>query len=96
MASFAAAKTTAWLDRVASRDLFDLWLLARAGAIDASAAELFRRYGPTNAPPLPTMFSRAPAETAWRLELSAQTRLTVTAEEALAVVRNAWVLATRL
>lgn len=90
MASFAAAKTVAWIDRAASRDLYDLWLLAQAGAIDAVAAQLFRQYGPTNKPPTASMFSRSLDETKWRLDLSGQTRLSITAGEALAAVRDAW------
>jgi predicted nucleotidyltransferase component of viral defense system len=89
-ASFAAWKTAAWIDRAASRDLYDLWSLAGLGAIDADAAALFARYGPTNKPPTERTFSTAPDEATWRRDLSAQTRLTVTAADALAIVRDAW------
>jgi predicted nucleotidyltransferase component of viral defense system len=95
MASFAAAKTVAWTDRAASRDLYDLWLLVQAGAIDHAAAQLFRQYGPTNNPPTASMFSRPLDETKWRLDLSGQTRLSITAGEALAAVREAWDAVTR-
>ncbi|MGO1051148.1 nucleotidyl transferase AbiEii/AbiGii toxin family protein [Crossiella sp. CA198] len=90
LASFAGWKTTAWIDRLASRDLFDLWSLAALGAIDAAATELFARYGPTNRPPIPVMFSRCPEETVWRRELGEQTRLQITAAEALTTVAKAW------
>ena len=89
-AAFAAWKTSAWVDRAASRDLFDLWSLARIGGIDDEAAALFARYGPTNRPPSKHVFSVAPDEAAWRRDLGSQTRLTVTADEALTVVREAW------
>lgn len=89
-AAFAAWKTVAWLDRGASRDLFDLWSLARLGAIDEEAADLFTRFGPTNKPPDDRVFSVAPDEHAWRRDLDAQTRLTITAADALVRVRDAW------
>lgn len=40
-----------WFNRSAPRDLFDLWLLTQAGALDSAAAQLFARHGPTNRPP---------------------------------------------
>lgn len=87
--SFAGWKTAAWHDRHAVRDLWDLWALARIGAITASSAQLFvdLAYG---YPPQATMFLSAPSETQWRAELAAQTRLEVTAAQALAEVRGAW------
>jgi hypothetical protein len=89
-ASFAAAKTVAWVHRSASRDSFDLSLLARSGAINGDAARLFARYGPTNKSPDRSMFSKAPDEETWRRDLSAQTRLSITAEEALTIAADAW------
>jgi hypothetical protein len=88
--AFAAAKTLAWLDRAAPRDLFDLWLLARAGAIDTVAADLYRRYGPTGAAPPANLLERLCPEVRWRRELGGQTRLTSTAAEARDVVVDAW------
>lgn len=93
-AAFAAWKTVAWTDRAASRDLFDLWLLAKIGALNTEAAELFARHGPTNKPPSAHLFAKAPPETGWRQDLGSQTRLDVTAAEALATVRDAWQAAT--
>ena len=49
--AFAASKTATWADRHAARDLWDLWALSKIGAIDAAAARLYRRHGPTNRPP---------------------------------------------
>lgn len=89
-AAFAAWKTTAWVDRAASRDLFDLRLLADSGAINADAANLFQRHGPTNKFPSRDLFARAPDESTWRRELAGQTRLHITADDALTDVRNAW------
>jgi len=88
--SFVAAKTMAWADRAAPRDLYDLWLLAGRGAIDGAAAGLFARHGQTGKPPTGDLFRQAPDETRWRQELSGQTRLDVTASEALDVVRSAF------
>lgn len=90
LASFAAWKTSTWADRAAARDLFDLHLLAARGAMTTEAADLFRRYGPTNAPPSATIFTRAPDEQTWRRQLAGQTRLHITALEALTTVRDAW------
>lgn len=69
--------------------------LSRVGAIDADAAALFRRYGPTNKAPMQHMFDRAPTDAEWRAQLAGQTRLTVTAAESLAAVREAWRQAVR-
>lgn len=90
--SFAAWKTAAWFERHAPRDLYDLWALALDGALTASAARLFATHTGFG-PPQDHMFSRAPREDDWREQLSAQTRLSVSAEEALHVVRSAWATA---
>ncbi len=88
--AFAASKTATWVDRHAARDLWDLWALNRMGAIDAAAEDLYRRYGPTNQPPAPHDFATAPTEADWRNQLAGQTRLTVSARDALGDVRDAW------
>lgn len=88
--AFAASKTATWHDRRASRDLWDLWSLAALDAIDDEAAALFARYGPTNRPPGRHLFDTAPEEADWAAQLAGQTNLNVTAEAALAVVRDAW------
>jgi hypothetical protein len=88
--SFAAWKTTAWFDRAAARDLYDLWALATIGQITADAARLFVRYGPTNHPPDDGMFANAPDEEHWRRDLGGQLRLDITAGDALAVVKARW------
>lgn len=90
LSAFAAGKTVTWHDRRASRDLWDLWALTGFGAIDGTAGELYRRYGPTNRLPAPELFTRAPDENDWNTQLAGQTRLSVTADAALEVVREAW------
>ncbi|HET6736423.1 nucleotidyl transferase AbiEii/AbiGii toxin family protein [Mycobacterium sp.] len=93
--AFAASKTATWVDRRAPRDLWDLWALSELGAIDADAAALFRRYGPTNKTPAPHMFDRAPSDAEWQAQLAGQTRLSVSASDALRSVREAWRQAAR-
>jgi hypothetical protein len=88
--SFAAWKTAAWHSRAAPRDLYDLWALADADAITPGAAELFIRHGPTGGPPRDFMFTKAPDEAEWQASISGQTRLAVTAAEALTTVRSEW------
>jgi len=88
--SFAGWKTDAWSARHASRDLYDLWALAERGAIEADAVAAFVKFGPTGGPPRPFMFSKAPTRREWEEALAGQTRLEVSPEDALLVVRNAW------
>ena len=83
-------KDAAWSDRSAPRDLYDLWALNQINALTAQAAELFARYGPTVRPPQASMFVAAPTQQSWLASLSGQTRLTVTAEQALRNVRLGW------
>jgi predicted nucleotidyltransferase component of viral defense system len=91
--AFAASKTSTWADRRAPRDLWDLWALSRIGAIDAAALKLYRRFGPTNQPPGDYLFRSAPSDAHWQTQLAGQTRLTITAAEALAAVQDSWVRA---
>jgi hypothetical protein len=88
--AFVAAKTAAWHDRCAARDLYDLWGLAGIEAIDAAAADLFVRLGPTGRPPAGWMFDRPPSAAGWQAQLGGQTRIAVSAVDALDVVREAW------
>lgn len=87
--AFAAWKTVAWCDRRAPRDLWDLWALARIGAISDEAAELYREYGPTKAP-LKNDLRTPPEQNDWEAQLAQQTQLNVSPEEALTVVRERW------
>lgn len=88
--AFVAWKTVAWGNRGTSRDLYDLWELAERGAIDAAAHDLYMRYGPSGTAPARHLFNRPPSEATWRGELSEQTRLTISAADALRAVRAAW------
>lgn len=91
--AFAAWKTVAWHDRAAPRDIWDPWALAERGHITPHAAELFAAHGPTRNVPQPWLFTKAPTEDQWREQLAGQTRLTITAAEALDAVAAAWVAA---
>jgi hypothetical protein len=62
----------------------------RIHAIDAAAADLYRRYGHTNQLPGDYVFETPPSDAEWQAQLGGQTRLTVTAPEALTAVRQAW------
>lgn len=88
--AFASSKTATWFDRRAARDLWDLWALDQIGAINAEAESLYRRYGPTNKPPAPHDFTKGPTDAEWQYQLAGQTRLTVSARDALRAVREAW------
>lgn len=90
--SFAAWKSAAWFERHAPRDLYDLWALARAGALTSSAAQLFEVHTGLGLPQ-DHMFTTAPSVQDWHEQLSGQTRLTVDPEEALQAVRAAWAAA---
>lgn len=89
-AGFAAAKLSAWIERHAPRDLYDLWAMSERGLIDADALGVFTRCGPQGRQPAGWVFKDAPDETAWRRALGHQTRLRVSAAEALDSVREAW------
>jgi predicted nucleotidyltransferase component of viral defense system len=93
--AFAASKTVTWADRRAARDLWDLWALSRLGAINAAAGRLFRQHGPTNRAPALHLFSQALPEAEWQSQLAGQTRLTISANDALSAVRRAWGQASR-
>jgi hypothetical protein len=60
------------------------------GAIDGTAADLYRRFGPTNHPPGLYLFDNPPSDAEWQSPLAGQTRLTIRASEALNAVRDAW------
>lgn len=92
-AAFVAWKTVAWADRAAARDLYDLWGLAGLGAVDAEAAALYVRCGPTAVVPGEYLFRQSPPVATWNTELQGQTRVRVGPGEALQVVRRAWEVA---
>ncbi len=87
-AAFVASKLSSWNDREAPRDLYDLWALAEAGYIDATASDVFRRSGPyTSASQV--SFAHLPSEAEWNASLDHQCLPTVTPEEASGRVRDA-------
>jgi predicted nucleotidyltransferase component of viral defense system len=90
LASFVASKTVAWSEHRLPRDLYDLWGLARIGAIDEVARDLYVRFGPTAAPPARSLFDDPPDDESWWNQLSGQTVLRITATEAAEEVRDAW------
>ena len=91
--AFAAAKLGAWIDRRASRDLYDLWALSERGLIGPSALRLFVAQGPFGKTPPSWVFGQEPDEDAWVRALGHQTHLRVSAREAMTRVRQAWSLA---
>lgn len=86
--AFVASKLTAWEDRRASRDLYDLWALAERGWINEDAAVLYGRYG-QYATPSRISFAEVPSEHDWEASLAHQCILTTTPEHAANVVREA-------
>ncbi|MBC9226321.1 nucleotidyl transferase AbiEii/AbiGii toxin family protein [Aeromicrobium sp. 636] len=90
IAAFAASKLAVWCDRFAERDLYDLWALAQRGAVTTEAVDLFVKHGPTGLVPTPRMFETAPTEDAWETALGHQCVIKAGPDEALAVVRDAW------
>lgn len=93
--AFAAAKLSAWIDRRAERDLYDLWALSVRGLVTSTAVDLFVRHGPFTTPPEPWVFQDLPDEVAWRHALSHQGRIRTGPKEAAAAVAEAWARAAR-
>lgn len=90
LATFAAMKLSAWFDRQAPRDLFDLAGLASTGILaDPKVAELFRAKHTVGPPALE--FNRVPKATAaaWETEMAGQVGILPTAEECRATVAHA-------
>ncbi|RAY10748.1 nucleotidyl transferase AbiEii/AbiGii toxin family protein [Actinomadura craniellae] len=86
--AFVAMKTTAWADRHAERDLYDLNALARLGAIDRQAADLVK--AATGVRVAPHMFDRLPDERQWKDQLAHQTRDLPSPGDCLNTVRTAY------
>ncbi len=87
LAAFAAMKTIAWRDRTTARDLFDLAALAAADALNEEAAELVWHVSGVRVAPYDFADQR---HLAWHDQLAHQTRLAVTPQECLRVVRLAY------
>ena len=90
-AGFVAAKTAAWGDRNAPRDLYDLWTLSQQHLINQDAAHVFKSQGPTGGLPHRWSFpTKPPTEQAWHDALDHQCILQVTAAEAYRTVVGTW------
>lgn len=92
--AFIGWKTTAWIDRRASRDLWDLWALSEAGPFTDETVSMFKRFGPTRTGPKSWMFRDVPSVVDWRTDLGGQTDLRVEPVDAMRSVRLAWATAT--
>jgi len=88
--SAAAMKLSAWFDRRAPRDLYDMWALADSGLITCGALRLFTKLGPSARPPGAWVFQSAPSRREWFAQLAHQTDLRVGPDEALEAVASAW------
>lgn len=88
--AFAAAKLAAWIDRGSPRDLYDLWAMSERSLIGPSALRAFTAHGPFGTPPTAWVFERSLDEVEWIRALGHQTKLHVSAREAIAAVRQAW------
>lgn len=87
-AAFVASKLSSWSDRMAPRDLYDLWAMAEAGMIDGEAWELFGRIGTsTSASQVP--FARIPSDAEWKAALGHQGIVRVGPQDAARAVRDA-------
>ncbi len=87
-AAFVASKLSSWSDRMAPRDLYDLWAMAEAGMIDGEAAELFGRLGAyTSASKV--SFTRIPSDAEWEVALGHQGIVRVGPQDAARAVRGA-------
>jgi hypothetical protein len=86
-AAFVAMKAAAWSERAAARDLYDLWALARVGAVDGAVAATFRHGTGRRADA--ALFGNGPRDD-WTTALAHQTATLPPVAEALAVVRAAF------
>lgn len=84
-----AMKLTAWIDRRASRDLYDLMAMAERDMITHDAFATYGKYGQTTNRLAVRYFSNPPAEDRWVADLGHQCRLAVTAADAITRVRRA-------
>ena len=92
--AFVGWKTTAWADRKASRDLWDLWALSEASPFTDETVSVFKRFGPTGTAPKSWMFRDVPSIVDWHTDLGGQTDLNVEPVAAMKSVRRAWAAAT--
>lgn len=91
-AAFVAAKLSSWSDRLAPRDLYDLWAMAELGMVDRNAVGLFGAFGPyTSAAKVP--FGAIPSATEWDAALGHQGIIRIGPQDAAIAVRQAIQLA---
>lgn len=86
-AAFVGMKVAAWAGRHTSRDLYDLWALARIGAVDEEAAAAYVRG--VGHRPHAYLFDRLPADD-WVTALAHQTAELPEAAEALRLVHESF------
>lgn len=87
-AAFVAAKLSSWSDRLAPRDLYDLWAMAESRMFDRDAMRLFGRFGPyTSAAKVP--FGMIPSATEWDAALGHQGIVRIGPQDAATAVRDA-------
>jgi len=86
---FVAAKISAWLDRNAPRDLFDLHAMARAGLLSQAGIETVRATTNWTQFPQSVRWPVPPTDGDWQLQLAHQTRLTISSHAAHRVVVEA-------
>lgn len=86
--AFVAAKLSAWNDRHAPRDLYDLWALGEAGLIDSDALRLFGRFGSYTSA-AKTTFEPLPSDREWSLALEHQGVVRLGPQAAAGAVRQA-------
>jgi predicted nucleotidyltransferase component of viral defense system len=94
--AFVASKVSAWLDRRAARDLYDLAALAQHGHITPAAVHCLSRHGARSTPPSVRVLGGPPSEAAWHQALAHQTRLNLSADEAMNAFKKAWSAAVRM
>lgn len=87
--AFVASKLIAWIDRRASRDLYDLWAMSDRGFIDRDALTLFNKYGQFNGKLPQSVFEDEPDDQEWQEDLSQQTAVNVSPTAAISSVRSA-------
>lgn len=84
-----AMKLTAWVDRRAERDLYDLWAMAERGMVTPGAAAIYYRHGQSPRPFNRAVFQNPPSAEAWDRALGHQCRLGATPDEAIEAIGDA-------
>lgn len=90
LAAFVAMKVSAYADRHAPRDLFDLWALARIGAVTPEVSTLVREV--TGTTPAPHLFATLPPME-WEEQLAHQAAVVPSPQVCLDTVREVFATA---